>query len=865
MLMNKKIILLAILILSNSGVALFAQKVLGVPYAFEYPEDNKGSEFVNKTQDQSEQSEWWVMSDRSDNPIYSKPKFDAPLENETLGFKEYFLVVKNEQDWVQIAKYQTVYNLKPKDKLVVVGWVPKTNLLLWRRALRDSKTKIERKAFLLNKKEEVLKAMTSDLKGVNYKKVYDSPGEGRNKLSDSQIYQFYFIYKKVVFSGETMLLLGSDSQFSRPTMAEKGIIGWVSERDVAGWNTNLCLEPNYSEEAYNERKTNTNLRVRTYETDEALRGVSTQKAGDMSKVYMDANDGSDVVGFSGRDVAKSNPRRHKGSVMRFPYLDEDNIGTTRYYVTGQIGSLPVGNSEKGFQETMSEMTLSDLNGALTQMQRSLESYNLFFVIDATAEMGHSKETLLAALRSLEKNPNLNEPGRTVRYGAILYRKLGLKDKEFDMIEPTPILLDFITSVEQMSFRNDFGANISVADGTLLKNAVKQGVRFANYNLNSMNSLIVIGNQGDMSHNSQFTVPDKYKFTDTDREKLVNDLASLGVSLHSIQVSNTGSEMDKAFRGFTFIDLIMETARVEHNRKQNVRATERMIDEGVLKNPNPQRISGTNANILSGFKAGYGFYKEDKGSLSSDSLTKYLNKAINDYIKERTVEIGIAEHSVRYLEAYDADVLSEQFGVSSGEINARAFQTFTEFAERSGVDVESMLQSFDQKLDLFQTVFIPVKPQGATYNSCKFVIFMTSEQLTSYQNALRIGLKKCNANESGTTEKRVAVSDMLGSMLKVFTGDSEIDSGSLTIDPEQYASKVKSIEDILAQETLLAGDINDIPDKNKVSEVQLDKIIARCQAVYDGLVDVVKARTENQDFVLETINNKYYWLTLDQIY
>ena len=179
-------------IASLMPVALLAQnKVMGQPIPFEEPLDQPNEREQRRFEQcsdckKSKKEAWMVISDRDYNTVYIKPSFTAAKARE-IGFREYYYVVDEEPDWIQIAKVETD-GLKITKNEGVLGWVPKSKMLLWTTSMLNQLTKINQKVCLLNRADA-----SQDI--TNLEKVDISRGPGDrvyNKEPELNIYSFHF-------------------------------------------------------------------------------------------------------------------------------------------------------------------------------------------------------------------------------------------------------------------------------------------------------------------------------------------------------------------------------------------------------------------------------------------------------------------------------------------------------------------------------------------------------------------------------------------------------------------------------------------------------------------------------------------------
>ena len=159
-------------------------RIMGKPEKFERPIDYAAEadkeRFQNARDRYSKDQPWIVVSDRENNPTYEKPDKTSP-QKETLGFKSYYYVVDEKEEWIHIIQARTS-GLKVSKMNKDYGWVPKDNVLLWTSGLVDEQTRIHKKAFLLNKVKDIERILREDSK--DFAKIYSGPET--NKIADKK-------------------------------------------------------------------------------------------------------------------------------------------------------------------------------------------------------------------------------------------------------------------------------------------------------------------------------------------------------------------------------------------------------------------------------------------------------------------------------------------------------------------------------------------------------------------------------------------------------------------------------------------------------------------------------------------------------
>lgn len=302
-----------LLILAFCPMQLVGQMVLGYPEAYKRPPnpygDKKDSTFINgeHLNEMDTKVGWWVVVDHDEAQSFTSA--GGGTFKTKLKFGIAYYVLNEKDDWVELVDAlvdgRRIVRLKEK-----IGWVQKKYLLLWNHSLINPVTKRNQKAILINKYEYFLDNVCGKNELAN---AYTSPS-GEKMIEDLKISRFYFVYKK---EGERYLL----GLLSRLSYIDNTILlGWVNKEQIAFWNTIVALEPNFTDEAYNERKSNSALEVFGFS--------SAFEAEAYNKGEIDANNyiwSRDPV-RPNTDVSRTDFKRFPADFMRFPLLSVGSQG-----------------------------------------------------------------------------------------------------------------------------------------------------------------------------------------------------------------------------------------------------------------------------------------------------------------------------------------------------------------------------------------------------------------------------------------------------------------------------------------------------------------------------------------------------------
>lgn len=282
------------------------EAVLGYPISFINPldpfEQNQYDTFIRGESIKKKDADraWWVVVDRDNTRAYDQP--DGILTAK-LKFGAPYFVVRENADWVELVD-AVVSQLEIKKMKSNIGWVRKKDLLLWNEGLLSPRNKVELKVILGNQPAQTQYFPCDKEDGTS---VYAAP-KGSTVGAVSDLRGMYAVYKKE----GARYLIGSilGLSFYDPS----NLIGWVDKEHCLLWNTRVALEPNFTQEAYTERKNNKAFQVAGF--DDVL----------LAEAYCQGKIGSEKAVWTGdpvkvgQKVSITDAKRFPGDFMRFPLL-----------------------------------------------------------------------------------------------------------------------------------------------------------------------------------------------------------------------------------------------------------------------------------------------------------------------------------------------------------------------------------------------------------------------------------------------------------------------------------------------------------------------------------------------------------------
>ncbi|MBK9728137.1 MAG: hypothetical protein IPO86_08485 [Saprospiraceae bacterium] len=686
------------------------KKILGLPEHFKRPLDKSGTEYDDYLIQKSSYNKeipWVVTSDREDNVSYNKAA-EGSGEKEHIKFRDVFYVVEDVGDWIHLINLGRsvigTLDIKPGTAITDRGWIKKNKMLLWRTSLRNPQNGIHLKSLLLYSDKAVVDIAKGDVgKTV---KFLDGPSSTSKILSDKLLYEFFFVLKKE----NGYYLLGTEADLKGIASGDSKILGWIPETKQAPWNTRLCLEPNFTSEAFKERKNRTNYRVNCYR--QSLSAVDNFNSGNVTNselVY-------DPVVSDPKEIAKDG-FRFKGYKMRLPVLEV----APEYFSTGVLGSLDASGKKR-----IDDSKLSEIQSAFSNFKKKRSNWNFFFLIEASESMRAWRPALTTALDEIKKNLNGEE---NVRFGIAFYRdpKLNGEAPYFNLKTRTSDLQDVYKFINQQEFIAE-----SPDQHTSLNYALKQGLLKSGFADGETNILYVFANNPDFSSDVMLNA----ECNECPERVTVDEISQLmenkGVHFISIQPSSNDAFLSRDLHD-RIEDIMLETSK---RIFESMKVLGKYLEDFV-KFDNPTVIeTSTERSIKNGPYTCRLIYPETNSkSITKQGLIAAIVKSfseINDYEK------SVVDYLNKLLLSGDsASDLKED--IAAGKFGNGIIDKINEILKNSGYSSSSenvINEIVQRKIRIYTQVYVSKKPAGAIYESFSPVLFFPREELKDYINELQ---------------------------------------------------------------------------------------------------------------------------------
>jgi len=803
---NLILIILTVLIVGitiKPGAAQSKKTALEVPSIFYPPKDDPVvknlEEFDTKKIPNSVQRvddiAWSVFSDRVGNVT------DKGIE---LEFKDQFYVIEEKPTTIHIV--QGTKNDRNQLRVTVekdFGWIEKSKMLLWDQALIHPISKINRKGFLLNKRESLEDIRNGDADKVLVK-VLNTPspiGDPDEVVGKKQIYEFFFILKKIKRATEKDSLYLISKNISINSFTSKDdIIGWVDSDRITDWNTRLALEPNFDEEAYQERKEDILKHVKLFEEPENAIAYSKGLQISSQAVIWD----HDPVSLSADRVSESDPKRFPGNVIRFPLLSKDkDLGIYKTAVVSEITLAKLSG--------LTEIDIIDAAPFLDDIDRHIDAkrnVNIVYVIENSQNAKVYIDLISKSMLDVSRDKLMR--GKTVQYGAAFYGS----SSDFDYEPLSTDLENVIDFLNSKASGNSFQRS--------LYGGISQTLKKVGFKKDDNNIIVLIGSDGN---NGQPNVSSK------DVERALNKWSANLIALNCGE-NNAATSFKQQLK-----IMLIETAKISSNKCR--------IQWSSIKSQDPDLAENTLINA--------DFYGSHYEVSNSNEMSDILNTEIFNAVKFTN---DITEMLNKIFN--EGKAVPEDMGVVDAAIN----RIVCEIANKNNLDQDDVRKLAYEKYELYLDAKAPLKVQSAEHNYFSNVLFLPREDLVELRDKLRSLVYSENSTPS---KKREDLKKAWIELLGIYTGETDTDNLSrYTIDDWIKIYTGLEGEDInIGKESVLQGKtLEDIEDRDEVSNSDINAYIAQVSKNYSVLDNILK---ENRyDYSYTSNENTYYWIPVEYL-
>jgi len=678
---------------------LMAQDIQSVPNEYLKPQyyndvasDLRFENEVLKKPNKKKGEEWFVISDRTNNYLYSKPNLGSEKVDK-LGFRDIVYVTKDNNGWLLVGN-------KSGGSVSELGWIPKSNVLQWRRGLLDAASGINLKGFILNKLKKL------QLQSLEYADVYDTP-DGTKSIGKLSLHDFYFVFKvyKDESGVEKRYLLANNNEIS--SRSPEYLQGWVDVEKITEWNTRLCLEPNFLKEAFDERAKNDKFQIKGFARPRTAEKITSGN-------YAEIN--SREVHWDG-DPAKSDyatvgdTRRFNGEQIRFPIL-ENQPGC---YASGILATI----AEQS-DNSKSDVGVIDLDPEILQeINDRNDNLNLVFVMEGCDEImsQYSGAVQTLATKMIKESQYRNVQVTMGLYKDILEKEASDYIRILKPTQNTAKISEFLASTY-------WGKNGDFEEMTCWKYGLYETIRQAGLSANATNVVIQLGNYADFSID-EFRVEDASKKYIMDRQDLRNQFSKYDINWVVANVNNDDSYFSDAYN-----DDIRETIN-DITKGIYTEYSKKLMGSDGFENakipvPYTPKLKEGNQIETKDFITVNRFLRTDENkSISPTLLTKFISESI-DKINE------VNSQKLKSLSGSTLEVDSKNMVFTPAVMGILRSQLSRAKGIRLGPgEVGEQLDG----IKMFANIYFAKQQPSQKYPPFSIVLFMPETDLISYVEEL----------------------------------------------------------------------------------------------------------------------------------
>jgi hypothetical protein len=685
------------------------------PLKLSPPRDKEGINLFEYGRENINNQPWEAFCDRNDDlgkQTYSDASFNSK-KFKKLSYLEQYWIVDERNNWVHLVQGRRTSDTKlDKNSIEDFGWILKSNVLLWNESLISNITGIHKKAFILNKFDELPSVLRLE-EFLDKAPIFDSPN---SKQSVGQIrrYQYFFILKKE----KDRYLIAKEIKFSSVN-AENIIVGWVNKSRCEDWETRISMEPNFEKPAFDERKENNSLRLALYKNssgakDHASNGTIDDPMWDKDPAFFNWPD----------EMLIKN--RFRGDLTRFPKLAEQQAGP--YWRTGLLGDVYLVN-EAGQTTSISNTKDSQLRKVFNTLSKRLSRVNILFLIEATSESSKFKSTIrdgiAQAMDQLQYSNNLPDD---IRYSLVLYRDNiptdQLSIKKVNLSTNKELLLN---TIEQFEFTNDYN---DTDPFTNMNCAFQQGLEHTNL-MSGDRALHIVINIGQNADFTQSPGREINKNTACSYNDFMDELTRFGA--HTIFIQN---KSDGLYAQNRYVRLAQEYMLENANRRfESYKTIERNFQQKNLSNPKIIAIDNT-PNQYQTYESSVSnfLWLPENGILNTNSLSDYLVEKI-EVIYEKPLR-AYRDLKKVFDEGLSLDDLVQNVDATSESYSLGAYHGIMDLLKEMNLTQDDIQLLSNKRFQLYREAYMPKYVPGSTYPPHKFVLFMPESDLRSYSELLK---------------------------------------------------------------------------------------------------------------------------------
>ena len=574
---------------------------------------------------------WVVFSDRANNTTYTTPERTQELGE--LKFGEKVCIAEIKGDMALVYFDNNLHYPDIPNTINSKGWVPMTNLLLWRNCPTDEKDVQMKGIIAVN-----LNNMTKDEDFQN--KLFKNPDNHNNASALNTDMHFYYVLKQTDDGEYSLLCTGSQVN------APQSIYGWVNKNAYCEWNQRSCLEPNWLPNFVKEHSGPTQ-RVYIYEN----------PTGDNATIaHWEYGIPNNIPNVEPIFTYRMNPQQ-----LRFPVLSQPDAN-------GMVKCTSFAD-RTGRSINAASTFAGNISSKVNEIGKQTMQMNIIIAVEASTEMS---KYFPAVKNALSVCADFAERGQSVQVGLVLYRSLNSGTSSVTMV-PLGNLddaqLESKLQGSQATARLTGERNVALAQA--IEDAITPGKM--GFNKDQSNLLLIIGNHGtdDASWSEQ---------------KLLDKLVANNIQLSSIQVRRSSAGSCKRY--FDVMESLVKKNVDAQYKKMNAKA---VFQAARDRNRNLTNDGYVFTSSLSSEKGGNPLFasvrycKQQDREMTPEELTTYIKNGINNFSNTVTTSKNVYEKALNDVDFYP-EFLKKKLGEQgyNNWLQVKAISAYGGYARVNGL-------------------------------------------------------------------------------------------------------------------------------------------------------------------------------------
>ena len=796
---------------------------------------NFANDVLKKTK-KHKREDWYIISDRNNNKVYESKDANSQVVA-TLNFQDVCYVVEDNVEWIKVASGEI-------GDLQTLGWMPKSSVLLWRRGLLDEMTGINLKGFILNK---LKKFHVQKLESAN---LYPGPNTD-SPMGKLALHDFYFVFKIEYDKGgnESRYLLGSNNILSKGRVED--LKGWVDVAKITNWNTRLCLEPNFSENGFNERKAQEKFAVKGFANSRAAQ-VKTEGNYNKDNPRVIYWDGDPAKTDNGVALNSDNPRRFLGDQIRFPILENQ----TDYFYSGLLATIK--NQEESSGNNVSAASEIYIDPVVKEsLSRKVSDLNMILLIEGSSpKMKEYVRVLKNFCRYLLKESSFSNTNISIG----VYKDI-LETKEEDylkLLNPTSDLTIINSFIDQVYW----GRNGDFENLTCWQYGLHEALKNADLSKDATNVVVHIGNYADFSEDfiREEDAPANFRVA---KEDLRNIFSEYEVNWVIANVDNDASIQSDLFNDNVreYINDFTKEIYYDYSTAiaQNLKDSFDIEQVSIPKPVTPKLSQGLMLSTKN-FITKNNFLRSDKNtSIGPKDLFEFLQTSFEDIHAYNSDMLNVAsnESSLKITDSNNIQFTDAVIGIVRSQINRGLGLRLPP------EELKAKLKSIEQ-VKFFNEIYFAKKQPQQVHPPFSIVLFMPENDLKSYVEELN---KLSLALDLPKDQAREQLQILLTEMARKFSASSFNDIRNLEINEimDLIIGIDKEGYDIQQNLDYTEYQLKHVDNSKKFPDEAMLRLGSAIVSSTQRLESILKSKPP-YDFKYSTDeNNTYFWIPVEYMY